>query len=160
MTSPHPPTPWDDQRMTVRARLAAAWSAFMCLYIYVDVLGFYTPGTVADILEGQVHTFEISEGFFVAAIAASGVPIMMLVLSAALPARAARLTNLVVATLLIPWMAFNLTGGEWPYYYGLGFGLELIVLAFIIRSAWTWPRRPASTVVAGRVASPSPIGMP
>lgn len=159
MTTNHPPTPLAAQPMSARATLAAAWAAFMCLYIYVDVLGFYTPGAVAGILRGQVHTFEISEVFFVAALAASGVPIMMLVLSAALPARAARLTNLVVATLLIPWMAFNLTGGEWPYYHGLGFALELIVLAFILRSAWTWPRTGSSTL-SRRQVTPAQIGLP
>lgn len=157
MTASNPPAPLDDQRMSVRAKLAAAWAAFMFLYVYVDVLGFYSPGAVAGILKGQVHTFEISEVFFVAALAASGVPIMMLLLSAALPAPAARLANLVVATLLIPWMALNLTGGKWPFYYGLGFALELIVLAFILRSARNWPRT-GSLAVSRRQAAPAQIG--
>lgn len=159
MTVSHPPRPLDDQPMSVRAKLAAAWAAFMCLYIYVDVLGFYAPGAVSGILKGQVHTFDITEGFFVAALAAAAVPIMMLVLSAALPARAARRTNLGVATLLTPWMAFNVTGGQWPFYYGLGFALELIVLAFILRSAWTWPLT-VSPAVSRRQPASSPIGMP
>ena len=75
MTVSHPPRPLDDQPMSVRAKLAAAWAAFMCLYIYVDVLGFYAPGAVSGILKGQVHTFDITEGFFVAALAAAAVPI-------------------------------------------------------------------------------------
>ena len=28
------------------------------------------------------------------------------------------------------------------YYFGLGVALEIAVLAFIIRTAWTWPRTP------------------
>ena len=63
---------------------------------------------------------------------------MMILLSTTLPARANRITNLVVATLLTPWMAFNLVGGDWPYYHGLGFALELILLVFILRSAQKW----------------------
>ena len=79
----------------------------------------------------------------------------MILLSATLPARANRVTNLVVATVLIPYMAFNLAGGEWLFYYGLGLAVELLVLAFILRSAWTWPRTsPASTDAAGRDAIP------
>ncbi len=115
----------------------------MCLYIYVDVLGLYKPGAVEGILKGKVFTFDISQTFMVSALAASAVPIMMILLATTLPPRANRTTNLVVASLLIPWMAFNLTGGEWLYYYGLGFALELVILVFILRSAWTWPRTPA-----------------
>lgn len=130
------------QHLLIQLRLAAAWTSFMCLYIYVDLLGLYKPGAVDGILKGKVATFDISQGFFVSALAASAVPIMMIMLSTILPARANRMTNLVVACLLIPWMAFNLTGGEWLAYYGLGFALELIVLAVILRTAWSWPRTP------------------
>lgn len=113
-----------DQQVPLQTKLAAAWGGFMCLYIYVDVLGLYKPGAVEDILNGRVYTFDITQTFAVSALAASGIPIMMILLSTTLPARANRLANLVVAGLLIPWMRFNLAGGEWPYYYGLGFGLE------------------------------------
>lgn len=124
-------------------KLAAAWAAFMCFYIYVDVLGLYKPGAIEGILQGQVWEFDITQTFFAASLAASAVPTMMIVLSTALPARANRLANLIVATLLIPWMAFNLVGGEWPLYYGLGFTFELVLLVFIIRSVWNWPVTPA-----------------
>ncbi len=137
------PTTRMDQQVPVQMRLAAAWASFMCLYIYVDVLGLYKPGAVEGILKGQVFTFDITQGFAVSALAASAVPTMMILLSTTLPQRANRMTNLVVASLLIPWMAFNLAGGEWLAYYGLGFALELILLAFILRSAGTWPRTPA-----------------
>ncbi len=134
------PTTRIEHVVPVQVKLAAAWASFMCLYIYVDVLGLYKPGAVAGILNGQVFTFDITQAFVVSALGASAVPMMMILLSTTLPARANRKTNLVVASLLIPWMAFNLVGGEWLFYYGLGFALELILLVFILRSAWTWPR--------------------
>jgi hypothetical protein len=31
-------------------------------------------------------------------------------------------------------------GESWIYFYGLGAVLEVILLAYILRSAWTWPR--------------------
>lgn len=138
-----------DQKVPLQLKLAAAWASFMCLYIYVDVLGLYKPGAVADILDGRVHTFAITQTFFVFALAASAVPTMMILLSTTLPARANRMTNLVVASLLIPWMGFNLAGGEWIYYYGLGFALELIILVWILRLAWTWSRTPAIPTLKG-----------
>lgn len=130
-SSPEPTLP-------VQFKVAAAWASFMFLYVYVDVMGLYKPGVVAGILKGQVWKFDITETFAVIAIASAAIPIMMILLSTTLPARANRLTNLIAASLLIPWMAFNLAGGEWLYYYGLGFTLELIILAYILRSVWNW----------------------
>lgn len=155
MSTSRPDTALDDVRLPLKARLAAAWTSFMFLYVYVDLLGLYKPGMVDDILNGKVFTFEITETFAAGALAATVLPTLMILLSATLPARANRVTNLVVATLLIPYMAFNLAGGEWLFYYGLGLAVELLVLAFILRSAWTWPRTsPASTDAAGRDAIP------
>ena len=69
------------------------------------------------------------------------IPIFMIVLSMTLPARANRLTNLVVATTQIPFAVFNLLGeSSWRYYYGLGVVLEVALLVWILRRAWTWPR--------------------
>ena len=124
----------------IQTKLAAAWTSFMFLYVYVDLLGLYKPGMVADILKGKVFTFDISQTFAVSALAATAIPTLMILLSTTLPARANRATNLVVATLLIPYMAFNVVGGEWIYYYGLGLAIELVLLGFILRFAWTWPR--------------------
>lgn len=131
---------WDDQPVSVRLRLAAAWTTFMFLYAYVDILNFFTPGVVQDILEGRVFEFDLSQTFSTSALALVSVPAFMIVLSVALPARAARTTNLAVATLYVPVTAFNLLGESWVLFYGLGVGLELALLAFVLRSAWAWPR--------------------
>lgn len=129
-----------DPQAPVQLKLAAAWTSFMFLYVYVDLLGLYKPGVIEDILNGKVFTFDISQTFAVSALAATSIPATMILFSTILPARANRVTNLVVATLLVPYMAFNVAGGQWPYYYGLGLAVELVLLAFILRSAWTWPR--------------------
>jgi hypothetical protein len=71
------------------------------------------------------------------------IPILMVMLSMMLPARANRTINLVVASLYIPVSMFNAVGESWTYFYGLSIGLEVLLLAFILRSAWTWPRTAA-----------------
>ena len=69
----------------------------------------------------------------------------MILLSMTLPARANRTLNLVVASLYIPVSAFNVLGaGSWILFYGLGVVIEVILLAYILRSAWTWPRTSSS----------------
>ena len=151
------PTTLMDHRAPIPTKLTAAWTGFMFLYVYVDVLGLYKPGAVADILKGKVFTFDISQTFAVSSLAAASIPALMILLSSTLPARANRVTNLVVASLLIPWMAFNLAGGEWLYYYGLGLAVELIFLAFILRTAWTWPRTPSASTAPTATAHRAPL---
>ena len=128
-----------DPPVPVRAKLAAAWTSFMFLYIYVDFIALYKPGVIDDILAGVVWEFDISQTFLVIALTSAAIPIFMILLSMTLPARVNRAINLVVATLYIPYSMFNAVGEEWLFFYGLGVVLELIVLAVILRSAWTWP---------------------
>ncbi len=135
-----------DPQVPVQAKLAAAWTSFMFLYIYVDYLHLYKPGVVDDILNGVVWEFDISQTFVVSALASVAIPTFMILLSTTLPARANRTLNLVVASLYIPYSAFNLAGGSWMYYYGLGLVLEVIILAFILRSVWSWPRTPSASM--------------
>ena len=147
-------TALENQPMPVRAKLAAAWTSFVFLYAYVDILGFYTPGTIEDILDGRVFEFHLSQTFSTTALTLVAVPIFMVVLSTTLPARVNRRTNLVVALLYVPITVFNVAGGFYLYFYGLGVVLELILLALILRCAWTWPRTAPSATVAGMATSP------
>jgi hypothetical protein len=133
-------TTLQDQPMPVRAKLAAAWTSFMFLYAYVDILNFFTPGVIADILAGRVFEFSLSQTFSTTALTLMAVPIFMIVLSTTLPAGVSRVANLLVASLYVPVTAFNVLGESWLLFYGLGVALELILLTFILRCAWTWPR--------------------
>jgi hypothetical protein len=133
----------EDLRMPVQAKLAAAWTSFMFLYIYVDYFHLYKPGVIDDILGGAVFEFDISQTLLTAFLTLIAIPILMVMLSMMLPARANRTINLVVASLYIPVSMFNAVGESWTYFYGLSIGLELLLLAFILRSAWTWPRTAA-----------------
>jgi hypothetical protein len=133
-------------RMPVQAKLAAAWTSFMFLYIYVDYFGLYKPGFLDDLLAGVVFGFDITPTLLTIFLALIAIPALMVMLSMTLPARVNRTINLVVATLYIPVSVFNAVGesSSWSYFYGLSIGLEVLLLAFILRYAWTWPRRTTS----------------
>lgn len=136
-------TALEDRSIPVKAKLAAAWTSFMFLYVYVDILAFYKPGVVDDILVGVVWEFDITQTWAITALTLLAMPIFMIVASMTLPARANRITNLIVASVQVPFAAFNAAGElgqSWMYFYFLGVALELIVLALILRYAWTWPR--------------------
>ena len=149
-----------EERMPVQAKLAAAWTSFMFLYIYVDYLHLYKPGAIRDILDGVVFKFDINQAFVVIALTSVAIPILMILLSTTLPARANRTLNLVVASLYIPVSAFNVLGGSWILFYGLGVVIEVILLAYILRSAWTWPRRTASPATLAASLDSEPLRAP
>jgi uncharacterized protein DUF6326 len=133
----------------VQAKLAAAWTSFMFLYVYVDILNFYKPGVVDSIVKGLVWRFDVSATLLTVMLVSVSIPALMVVLSMTLPARVNRATNIVVASLLIPYSIFNAAGAswEWAAFYGFSIGVEVLLLAFILRSACTWSRTP--TVPAG-----------
>jgi hypothetical protein len=91
-----------------------------------------------------------------------GIPALMVMLSMALPARVNRTINLVVASINIPAMVFNAAGAswDWAFYYGLTIGIEVLILAFILRSAWTWPRRTASPATLATSLDSEPLRTP
>ena len=140
------PSLLDNPPVPVQAKIAAAWTSFMFLYIYVDYFNLYKPGVVDGILNGLIWRFDISSTLLTIFLVSVSIPALMVVLSIALPARVNRATNLVVASLYIPYSMFNAAGAtwEWGFFYGLSIGIEVLLLVFILRSAWTWPRTPAT----------------
>lgn len=129
-----------DAEMPVQAKLAGLWASFMFLYAYVDILSFYKPGVIEDILAGIVWQFDITQTWAVGSLALMTVPILMVFLSLALPARANRVTNLIVAAVYLVVSVSNGLGESWVYYYGFAIVAEVAVLALVLRYAWTWPR--------------------
>ena len=146
------PTLLDNPRIPVQAKLAAAWTSFMFLVIYIDYFHLYQPGEIDEIRGGEIFVFDITGTLVSIFFVIIAIPSLMVLLSMTLPARANRITNLVVALLFIPLSVFNAAGAtwDWAFYYGLTIGVELLILAFILRSAWTWPRTaPAATMPTG-----------
>ncbi|MGV8897158.1 MAG: DUF6326 family protein [Rhodoglobus sp.] len=137
----------------VRAKLAAAWTSLMFLVLYIDYFHLYQAGEIDKIRGGHIFEFEISATLMSVFFAIIAIPALMVMISMGMPARANRATNLVVASLYIPVMVFNVAGSspDWVFYYGLTIGVEVLILAFILRSAWTWPRTPA--IPAGLAAT-------
>ena len=129
----------EDIKINLKLKIALLWTSFMFLYTYVDHFALYMPGKIQDILVGKVFTFEISYVFLMVAMFFVTIPVLMIFLSVALPAKVNRWTNIIIATILIPYMLFNLSGEAWLHMY-FAAALEVIMLFMIICYAWKWPR--------------------
>ena len=143
------PKQLDTRPIPVQAKLVAAWASLMFLVIYIDYFHLYQPGAIDQIRGGDIYAFDISGPLLTIFVVVIGVPALMILLSITLPARVNRAANLVVASLYIPVMAFNAasTNWEWASFYALSIGIEVLILAFILRSAWTWTRTALSAAV-------------
>lgn len=130
---------FEDIKVNVKLKLASLWASFMFLYIYVDYFHLYMPGSLKDILAGKVFVFNISYVFLTIAMFFVAIPVLMIFLSVALPAKINRLTNIIVSIILIPYMLFNLVGEAWLHMYFAAV-IEVVLLCLIIRYAWKWSR--------------------
>ncbi len=138
-TQKSPQNALEDIKINVKLKLATLWASFMFLYIYVDYFHLYMPSTLENILAGKVFVFDITQVFILIVLALASIPIVMIFLSVILPAKANRLTNIIVAIVLIPYMLFNLAGEAWVHMY-FAAAVEVVLLFIIIRYAWKWPR--------------------
>src|ERR671933_2351809 len=142
-------TALEDRQVPVQAKLAAAWTSLMFLIIYIDYFHLYQPGQIDDIRGGVIFVFDISGTLMSIFFAIIAIPALMIVLSMTLPARVNRATNLVVASLYIPAVGMNFLGSPpgYAFYYALTIGVEVLILAFILRAAWTWPRTSSASTL-------------
>ena len=129
----------EDIKINVKLKLAAAWASFMFFYIYVDYFHLYMPGSLEDILAGKVFTFDISYVFLLIVMIGVAIPSLMIFLSVALPAKANRWVNIIIAAVYIPYMLFNLAGEAWAHMY-FAAAVEVALLLLIIGHAWKWPK--------------------
>ena len=126
-----------DRQIPVQAKLAAAWTSLMFLVIYIDYFHLYQPGAIDEIRGGVIFVFDITGTLMSIFFVIIAVPALMILLSMTLPARINRITNIVVAALYIPCVVFNAAGAtlDYAFYYGLTIGVEVLILAFILRAA-------------------------
>jgi hypothetical protein len=129
----------EDIKVSVKLKLAALWASMMFLYIYVDYFALYMPSKIADILKGRIFVFDITQEFLLSALASVTIPVLMIFLSVALPAKINRWTNIIIAAVYIPFTLFNLVGETWLHMV-FGAVVEVVLLCLIIRYAWKWPR--------------------
>src|SRR5688500_20255761 len=109
------PSLLDNPPIPVQAKLAAAWTSFMFLYVYVDYFHLYKPGAIDQIRGGVIFEFDISPTLLTIFVAVIAIPALMVMLSMTLLARVNRATNLVVDSVCIPVSDCNEVGANWSW---------------------------------------------
>lgn len=122
-------------KVSLKLKLVALWTSLMFLVIYLDYFHLYMPGKIEEILAGKMFVFDITQVALLVGLASITIPALMISLSAVLPDKANRWTNIIVAAVYIPFVLFNLAGEAWVHMV-FGAAIQVVLLLLIIRYAW------------------------
>jgi len=130
----------EDIKVNVKIKISALWAALMFAYSYADVLGFYSPGNLAEILTGEIAGVPLTPEMLFAMAILMGVPIVMVFLSLLLMPKVNRILNIIAGIVYIVVLGATFLGPLTPYYLVLA-SIEIVCLVLIVWFAFKWPKQ-------------------
>jgi hypothetical protein len=131
----------EDVKINVKLKLSALWVTLMLLYIYADILGFYSPGVIEKVMSGEIGGVQITEGFLVVMAIWMAIPSLMVVLSLMLKANANRWVNIIAGIVSFAALGVTFFVGEFSARYTFQAAVEAVLIALIVWHAWKWPKQ-------------------
>ncbi|MFX0202463.1 MAG: DUF6326 family protein [Candidatus Hodarchaeota archaeon] len=131
----------EDVKINVKIKLSALWVTLMFFYIYADILGFYAPGILEEIIAGEVEGIQITQVFLLASAILMAIPSVMVFLSLTLPYPVNRWANIILGIAHIGILGVTFFIGEISAYYLFDAIVEGILLILIVWYAWKWPKQ-------------------
>jgi hypothetical protein len=134
---------FEDMKINVKIKLSALWVTLMLLYIYADILGFYSPGTIEEIVSGEIGGIQITEGFLIVMAIWMAIPSVMVFLSLVLKANANHWVNIITGIISMIVLGATFLVGEFSIRYTFHAIIEGVLIALILWYAWKWPKQEA-----------------
>jgi hypothetical protein len=134
------PKYFEDVKVNVKTKLSALWIALIFCYTYADILGFYAPGNLEELLSGEIAGIQMTQGLLLGSAILMLVPSTMVFMSLVLKAKANRLVNIIVGIAYLGVLGSTFFTGRNPAYYLLFAIVKALLLVLIIRFAWKWPK--------------------
>ncbi len=133
----------EDVNVNVKIKLAALWAASMFLYIYVDHFYLFVPGTIENVIAGEIGLgIQVSQVALLAMLILMMIPSLMIFLSLVLKPKANRWTNIIVGILKFAAVLAGAIGESWAFYIFASI-VEIVLLSLIVWYAWKWPKQEA-----------------
>ena len=130
----------EDQRVPVKFKISALWASVMFCYIYGDYFGLYKPGTLDNMLAGQMGPLgDVTQSILVGTSIMMAIPGVMVFLSLALKAKVNRWVNMIFGIIYTVIMLITMPGA-WAFYIVLGV-IEIMLTLLVVWYAWHWPRQ-------------------
>ncbi|MFW9973979.1 MAG: DUF6326 family protein [Candidatus Thorarchaeota archaeon] len=131
---------FEDLKISVKIKLSALWITLMFSYSYADVLGFYSPGNLDEILDGVIAGVPLTQEMLFAMAIMMALPILMVILSLILMPKVNRALNIVIGIFQIIVLFATFLNTITPYYIVLA-SVELVCLILIVWFALKWPKQ-------------------
>ena len=129
----------EDVKVSVKIKLSGLWTTVMFLYIYVDIMAFYTAEHIEGVLAGSVAGIQITPLYLLGVMILMSIPSFMVFISLALKTKTNRWVNIIFGIFhAILALSVVFIGGT-PAYGIFGTIAEVIVLSLIVWYAWKWP---------------------
>lgn len=120
--------------------LSTLWIFAMFNYIYADILTFFEPGMLEELMTGSVGGIQFTQVFLLGASILMETAIAMVLLSRVLAYRANRIANIIAGAINTAAVFLSMFVGT-PSLHYIFFGtIEIATTLFIIWYAWTWPK--------------------
>ncbi len=115
--------------------LSTLWVFVMFCIAYADIIGFIEPGTLENIITGNVG-FELTPALILIFSLFQAIPIVMILVSRLFRREVSRWLNIIASVLTLLYV---LGGGNWESVsYPVFAALEVVAMLGIIWLAWTW----------------------
>jgi len=130
----------EDVKINVKIKLSVLWAALMFMYIYTDIVGFYLPGHIENVIAGEIGGFQITQVFLLGTMIVMTIPSLMVFLSLTLKAKVNRWVNIILGILYTGLALFVILPIEDAWAFGIFATIvEVVLLSLIVWHAWKWP---------------------
>jgi hypothetical protein len=136
----------EDVKINVKVKLSALWAALMFLYTYGDIIGFYSPGNLEQLIAGEIEGIQVTEGLLIVNTITMAISSVMIFLSLVLRANANRWANLILGVFSVVVLVAATYAGGIDLRYAIQVGVEGVLIALILWHAWKWPKQESAGV--------------
>ena len=131
----------EEMKINTKIKLSALWVVLMFCYTYADILGFYAPGNLEELISGEIAGIQMTQGLLLGSAVLMAIPSVMVFLSLTLKAKVNRLVNIIVGIVYLGVLGSTFLTGRNPAYYILYAILKAMLIALIVWHAWKWPQK-------------------
>lgn len=132
-------TDLQDFQINIRFKLSALWVSVVLCYIYGDYFGLYVPGSLQDMLDGNMGPLgKTTQGVLLFTSAMMAIPSLMVALSVLLKPTICRWLNILFGLLFTAIIILTMIGA-WNFYIFFGI-IEASITLLIAWYAWHWPK--------------------
>jgi hypothetical protein len=127
-------------KLDKKVLLSTLWIFAVLNYLYADVIGFFKPGMIQQIMTGSVDGMAFTPVFLLVGAILMETAIIMVLLSRVLAYKWNRITNIIAGAIHTLAVSASMFVGTLALYYIFFATIEIITTVLIVWIAWTWKK--------------------